>query len=147
MTPSIRGSADEDLRPPRQAHHMNPTPMTDEQMRVAIAEARGYCIKEFECVGEKYAGLYQDGDRVADVYLKNKDVLWRFAPNYLEDLNAMHEAEKVLNAEQQLIYSRLLHDNFKGQRHYLHIDFDVLHATARQRAIAFCKTLNLEEKR
>jgi len=121
----------------------SPTPMTDEQMLVAIAEARGYCIKEFKCVGEKYAGLYKDGERIADVYLKNKDVLWRFAPNYLEDLNAMHEAEKVLTPIQWLHYTSLLYKELAcGEK----LRGDV-HATARQRATAFFKTLNLEEKR
>lgn len=61
----------------------------------------------------------------------------------LNDLNAMHEAEKILNASQQLEYAMRLHKAHHSERHYLHNDFFVCHAPAAQRAEAFLKTMNL----
>jgi len=52
-------------------------------------------------------------------------------PNYLHDLNAMHEAEKILTYEQKYEYARQF------------IDFELIFATASQRAEAFLRTLNL----
>ena len=58
-------------------------------------------------------------------------------PDYLNDLNAMHEAEKVLTDEQKREYRICLFrlcDCYAGRE---------VHATAAQRAEAFLKTLNL----
>lgn len=116
------------------------TPMTDDKIRVRIAEACGYSIKEFKCVGAKYAGLYKGGERVADVYLKNKHVLWRYTPNYLHSLDACHEMEKSFTTgEQWSAYYDALDELCSAD------DNDPRSATARQRATAFVKTLNLEQ--
>jgi hypothetical protein len=56
-------------------------------------------------------------------------------PNYCNDLNAMHEAEKVLTANQFDKYCYRL-DAVGGMRH-------CTHATAAQRAEAFLKTLRM----
>lgn len=59
-------------------------------------------------------------------------------PNYLHDLNAMHEAEKVLlkMPEKRITYAHyLMNATCK--------DWATFHATAAQRAEAFLKTLNL----
>jgi hypothetical protein len=53
-------------------------------------------------------------------------------PDYCNDLNEMHEAEKMLNKEQWVTYGREL--SRLGV-------FPMVHATARQRAEAFLKTL------
>jgi hypothetical protein len=56
-------------------------------------------------------------------------------PDYLSDLNAMHEAEKVLTPEQGWEYAQnLVVDGGRGW-----------FATAAQRAEAFLRTLNLWE--
>lgn len=57
-------------------------------------------------------------------------------PDYLKDLNAMHEAEKVLNDDQWSTYADLL-------RLECGHCFRLAAATAKQRAEAFLKTLNL----
>ncbi len=57
-------------------------------------------------------------------------------PDYLNDLNAMHEAEKVLVREQRFAYWHELNNIVMGTVH-------VAFATAAQRAEAFLKTLNL----
>jgi hypothetical protein len=61
---------------------------------------------------------------------------YRVPPDYLDDLNAMHEAEKVLKGEKWVEYVRMLagmNETYKG----------LCHATAAQRAEAFLRTLNL----
>lgn len=100
-----------------------------EAQRIAIAEACGWK----NCVGgsglvTRYKGT--PSETTVRVTL----------PNYLTDLNAMHEAEKVLTPLQWFSYSALLTKivGAKDQEYYLN-----LHATAAQRAEAFLRTLNL----
>jgi hypothetical protein len=62
----------------------------------------------------------------------------RSCPDYLNDLNAMHEAEKVLNGHEQNDYCFTIMDIQKSGG-----GFRRLHATAAQRAEAFLRTLNL----
>jgi len=57
-------------------------------------------------------------------------------PNYCNDLNAMHEAEKMLGGDQRFVYWHNLNSIVLGTVH-------VAFATAAQRAEAFLKTLNL----
>jgi len=67
-------------------------------------------------------------------------------PNYLNDLNAMHEAEKVLDAFQWELYREELAESCtplsqcrsKEQQYKF-----AMHATAAQRAEAFLKAANL----
>jgi hypothetical protein len=54
-------------------------------------------------------------------------------PDYTRDLNAMHEAEKVLERKQWHVYA----DNIDE----MHRKIELIHATARQRAEAFLRTL------
>lgn len=64
-------------------------------------------------------------------------------PDYLNDLNAMHEAEKVLTRNQRHDYMDAL-EIIAGD---LAIDeWDVITSTAAQRAEAFIKTLNKWEE-
>jgi hypothetical protein len=65
-------------------------------------------------------------------------------PNYHGDLNAMHEAEKVLGKTS--VYSNRLQSviGAPNKRDYWRIsDFELCTATAAQRAEAFLKTLSL----
>ncbi len=90
--------------------------MTDEQINAAIAEIH---------LSERYP----DGYWVRD---------------YCSDLNAMHEAEKVLAPKNWDRFSE------KWWNYYHHlVDGDVcktIHATARQRAEAFLRTLGKWEE-
>ena len=52
-------------------------------------------------------------------------------PDYLNDLNAMHEAEKVLTDKQAILYDSIL-DLISGW---------TFHRTAAQRAEAFLRTI------
>jgi hypothetical protein len=55
-----------------------------------------------------------------------------FTPDYLNDLNAMHEAEKVLNNVQR--------ERYRTELVYSHAGGDVF-ATSAQRAEAFLRTI------
>ena len=61
--------------------------MTDQQQRIAIAEACGWHCNQFGLWGIDFA-----------------DGVSGSPPDYCNDLNAMHEAEKVLTAEQRRSY-------------------------------------------
>lgn len=122
--------------------------MTPEAQRIAIAEACGWkipdhCKTKRMLAGEsafKARGAPPDfGQDAAGQWHAN-------LPDYLSDLNAMHDAEKVLTQQQHRDYvARLHHDmQMTNRRHpmdHLGVDFDVMHATAAQRAEAFCRTL------
>jgi hypothetical protein len=91
--------------------------MKPHRQRIAIAEACGFKCSE-----------YSDelGQLVAE-----------FTPDYLNDLNAMHEAEKVLNNVQR--------ERYRTELVYSHAGRDVF-ATAAQRAEAFLRTIGKWEE-
>lgn len=93
--------------------------MTEQQQRIAIAEACGWESSAPDWGGERHN-----------------------CPDYLNDLNAMHEAEKVLTRpqfEDYICELSFLTSNNKTSSPY---KWTVV-ATAAQRAEAFLKTLNL----
>lgn len=102
--------------------------MTQEQKQIAIAEACGWNI--IEVINGVPFGILDS--RI--------DTSPRIIPDYLNDLNAMHEAEKMLTPLQWFDYSALLTKIVgpKDQEYYLN-----LHATAAQRAETFGLTLKL----
>jgi hypothetical protein len=91
--------------------------MKPHRQRIAIAKACGFKWSE-----------YSDelGQLVAE-----------FTPNYLNDLNAMHEAEKVLQDDREAA--------FRGWLWLAHgqpeLRCAIVHATAAQRAEAFLRTI------
>jgi hypothetical protein len=72
-------------------------------------------------------------------------------PNYIGDLNACHEMEKVLSGEQKeqfIFWLNHLHPSadihYSEKKRELRLDvFDLVHTTAPQRAEAFLRTLGL----
>lgn len=99
--------------------------MEPEQKRIKIAEACGWKIDR-DPDGTHWFQL--DGDKVWVTICE--------IPDYITDLNAMHEAEKALNEEQMIQYTSFLFmacDDWRG----------ATIATAAQRAESFLKTLNL----
>jgi len=104
--------------------------MTNEQQRIAIAEACGWKLvtdnPEYE--------PYWDDPKGNMVAVSNG--VHRF-PDYLNNLNAMHEAEKMLTNEQWWLFVEFLTE-IRGGGVALCIS-----ATAAQRAEAFLKALNL----
>lgn len=103
--------------------------MTDEQMIIAIAEALGYT----------HVRIIKDIEGPPDIGIGHHPTKPHSVPDYLNDLNAMHEAEGILTNEQIEVYCSLLQKPQWGI-------WWAISATARQRAEAFIKTLNLEPK-
>jgi len=102
--------------------------VTEEQQRIAIAEACGW-----EFIPEYYHG--EDQPPELTTVTPDGRHLCGYYPDYLNDLNAMHGAEKVLERNQEQSYFELLHDIAGNLNFY--------RATAAQRAEAFLRTLQL----
>jgi hypothetical protein len=108
--------------------------MTDEQINTAIAEACGW---------RKEDGVYMWTANGIDYTCPD---LW----DWTNDLNAMHEAEKVLDIKQVELFADIMYNlcvegkvttpNRLGWR------FALLNAPARQRAEAFLRTLGKWEE-
>ena len=105
--------------------------MTDEQINAAIAEACGWTNVNLSHRSGKAPGVDYVGQE--------------FIPNYCADLNAMHEAEKVLTKEQVREYQNYMYDmaceinNTCGR-------WMPYSASARYRAEAFLKTMGKWEE-
>ena len=116
--------------------------MNKEEQKIAIAIACGYKQEKYIDTFEGGSGRIRWKDPKGEWVGHYSDAAQIFhLPDYLNDLNAMHEAEKTLNDEQRKVYTAHLHP--KILHHYLEADFLVCHATATQRAEAFLRTLNL----
>ncbi len=90
--------------------------MTEQHINVAIAEACGWQTNGIEW----WIGDGNDSQEQP--------------PDYCNDLNAMHDAEKSLHNDKWMSYVKTIMrmcENHKG----------MIHATARQRAEAFLRTL------
>ena len=104
--------------------------MTPEQQRIAIAEACGWT----DFSSAPYEGAIQYGRRPFSC-----SDSWEL-PDYLNDLNAMHEAEKTLNTILAAEYARVLTSIAWQSEQPV---FAPMTATAAQRARAFLETLGL----
>lgn len=109
--------------------------MTNAEINIAIAEYCGWQILEPEvhpCIIYHWA-IKPDGSK-------------RISPDYCNDLNEMHEVEKTLNDPiQQSFYAEYLGDcnSFeKGE----YPTFRFVNSTAKERAIAFLKTIGKWKK-
>ena len=102
--------------------------MTPEQQRIAIAEACGWT----DFSSAPHEGAIQYGRRPFSC-----SDSWEL-PDYLNDLNAMHEAEKTLDYNQMNRYQNIELSRF------VHTETTwICSATAAQRAKAFLRTLDL----
>lgn len=112
--------------------------MNPKAQRIAIAEACGYIARHRE---EKHLGSMHKWTEWTLDYAYYGDI-----PDYLNDLNAMHEAEKILTDEQQRVYLLYLGHIADADRddcsRYINL-WKGTTATAAQRAEAFFRTLNL----
>mgnify|MGYP000895397431 CR=1 FL=1 len=105
--------------------------MTPEAQRIAIAEACGWTNVAPRIVKNV---KHQGDDITVGIWSDNG-----WIPDYLNDLNAMHEAEKVLNEKQDHIMNDTLWDMCEGRKY-------LWHATAAQRAEAFLRTIGKWEE-
>ena len=67
-------------------------------------------------------------------------------PDYLNDLNAMHEAEKKMTLQQVSDFGKRLERIVIPFHASANVSGQIWHATAAQRAEAFLRTLNLWEE-
>lgn len=116
--------------------------MSDHEINVAVAEAIGMRVYE----EEDGSGLWSATGRLGGFRVGlNKDHAEKVCyPHFCGDLNAMHEAEKSLTQEQLATYSAfvgvLAISHLPMSRAVL-MDFKMIHASARQRAEAFLRTV------
>jgi hypothetical protein len=99
--------------------------MTEQQQRIAISEVCGW---NQSTSGKWFKGLFMMPDPLNP-------------PDYLNDLNAMNEAENTLNEIQGCIFCDNLFKILNSSDGVS--EFMKVNATAAQRAEAFLKTLNL----
>jgi hypothetical protein len=108
--------------------------MTPEQQRITIAEFCGWK----DChISESWASI------IGTLYEVNGNQYARI-PNYFSDLNAMHEAEKVLRGQQASDYDMHLWTVLKRDWEKANVPITTIaswHATAAQRAEAFLRTI------
>jgi len=106
--------------------------MNKEQIRIKIAEACGWTPTP--------EGLYTKDPAGLRPPFRHPEHL----PDYLNDLNAMHEAETVLTEKKVRSYAFILAQVLDTSPTVdLDDQFLNIHATAAQRAEAFLKTLGL----
>lgn len=104
--------------------------MKAEAQLIAIAGVCGWVeVKQLIWVGEKLDPTKQ--------FMRGCGHL----PNYLTDLNAMHEAEKVLTPQQCYLYQEIITSVFGEWRPMGGCTSWLWHATAAQRAEAFLRAL------
>lgn len=111
--------------------------MTPEAQQIAIAKACGWkqrtalgpfrVIQWIECVGEHELEHFN-------------------CPDYLNDLNAMHEAEKTLIFSQRLKYYEQLRNGTANPSGWRLSDIELVRCSAGERAEAFLRTLGLWEE-
>jgi hypothetical protein len=115
--------------------------VTPEAQRIAIAEACGW-----KNADHPDAMKLKQGWTMPEKWCMDPNGVLQFnhkRPNYLNDLNAMHDAEKVLTNEQDLEYSEALEQVVEG-RFVTNNAEDMRRlrsATAAQRAEAFLRTI------
>jgi len=117
--------------------------MTDEEKQIAIAELCGWRIENYGPVGyEKLYWLLREpsgkvrcGGCTGEAWSRVQ--FSTMVPAYLNDLNAMRAAEKIIVNGDPLVKSRWFIWLQKNG------DCCGIHATAAQRAEAFLRTLNI----
>ena len=108
--------------------------MNKEQQRIAIAEACGLGSRE------QLAALLEDYEEAfALAYYNDRAAPTTPIPDYLYDLNAMHEAEKELYARPNKSDGTVW--AYVYESHLINITTTEIIATAAQRAEAFLKTI------
>ena len=111
--------------------------MTEEGQNVAIAEACGLKIVEREGCAGWFEWQDAQSRTVTNCRLGREQCANSTPYNYLHDLNAMQQAEEILDADQCDVMLTYL----GAYRHCSEATWDACHATAAQRAEAFLRTL------
>jgi hypothetical protein len=111
--------------------------MNELEQRIAIAKACGYYKDIVDNGGSKgpYEAWFKNG-------LGHHMRLDTQLPDYLNDLNAMHSAEKLLNDSQKVTYFHNLASGHVDSGEPTENYFNYCHSTAAQRAEAFLRCIN-----
>lgn len=122
--------------------------MSPEAQRIAIAEAIGWRFHAHREIDLSLAGDRRLKEQAICRWCAPGRAEWQLEtlPDFLNDLNAMHEAEKVLNREQQMEYitliNRMRNDVARQSQDWYQLEpFWQVHSTAGERAEAFLKCL------
>ena len=122
--------------------------MNTQKQQISVAKVCGWT--DFRTVPDE---LQPDIERLEG---QNNSIFYSMGffevPDYISDLNAMHEAEKVLTEAQRKSYAANLYKvvfqvgQYKSETFVdIRFSFILSHATAAQRAEAFLRTLGLWE--
>ena len=114
--------------------------MTPEKQRIAIATACGYT----------HVRIIKSIDGSPDIGIGHHPTEPHSIPDYLNDLNACHEMEQVLDYEQCEAFSTTLadivHAANREKDYAFPWAFARIHATAAQRCEAFLRVMGLWEE-
>ena len=121
--------------------------MKPEQQQIAIAKEHGWkeIRAEVDWLPGELTGIFtwpHPTDAEKTKYFINRKPV----PNYPFDLNAMHEVENILNADQMVSYDYHLDRVVGNGRQGLNIEYFLWSATASQRAEAFLRTIGKWEE-
>jgi hypothetical protein len=116
--------------------------MKPEKQRIAIAEACGWTV-----INDSLCHITPDRNGEPQIAAIAR------LPDYLADLNAMHEAEKHLDVNQQIDYASLITRHFLDEIYHVipndlsfHICFPAMNVGADVRAEAFLRTVGKWEE-
>jgi hypothetical protein len=123
--------------------------MTEEQQRIAIAEACGWVFPKGNGANGPFV-IRPNGDHLwhnDNPVGVERALLWNYIPEYTRDLNAMHEAVRKLTDSQRAEFRRSLTEVWTTWYNATRGSFpnhdDSVNAPADQRAEAFLRALNL----
>ena len=107
--------------------------MTEKAQRIAIAEACGWTAEQDS--NGYWRAVNQKHGNAVELWLSEQNVWSVGIPDYLNDLNAMHEAEKIFNHAQYCRYISELCTLTITDNNSMYM------ATAAQRVEAFLRTI------
>ena len=112
--------------------------MNPEQQRIAIAEACGWTVQQDS---EGFWRAVDASGRMSFSRWISQENVWSVGfPDYVNDLNAMHEAEKILAEANREEYLDILY-GVCNPHSILNDAWNLNCATASQRAEAFLRTI------
>jgi hypothetical protein len=115
--------------------------MTNKKINIAIAEHCGWRI------AERVSPEVKEDATACWIRPNGNEWQEENLPDYCNDLNAMHEAEKALNENKKNTFAFMLAQVLDtSPKVDLSDQFLNIHATARQRAEAFLKTIGKWEE-
>jgi len=107
--------------------------LTDREKRIKVSE----CCTWRHILDSAGEHFIKPNETIKQYILRGDRSFLHDLPDYLNDLNAMHEAEKTLNIVQQVVFHRNLAMICDNET----VDWGTTHAPPAKRAEAFAKTV------